>query len=164
MNAEQYARWTAPLRGRHAKVIPRLDRTLTAIVYAAYPLLLLWHWRCTKSVPWPALWVPASSLMIVSLLRRLIDRSRPYERLAIEPLISKNTRGRSMPSRHAFSVFVIAVTGGAVWWPAGVALVVIGVVLCVTRVLGGVHDLWDVIVGAVIGLLAGIVGYALLPF
>ena len=67
-----------------------------------------------------------------------------------------------MLSEPAFSVWVIAVT---VWWlipPLGVLLAVAGVLLCITRVLGGVHDEWDVTVGALIGILSGILGYGIL--
>ncbi len=160
MNAQRYRRWSAPFRGKRA--IPLTDKVLTAAVYAAYPLLLLLAWRKGMAVLWRALWVPASWLVLVSLARRLINRSRPYERLAIEPLIKKDTKGRSFPSRHAFSVWMIAATA---WWllsPLGAVITVIGVLLCVVRVLGGVHDEWDVLVGALVGVAAGVLGYLVL--
>jgi len=162
VTSERYRRISAPFRGKRAAWIPRIDRVLTAVIYVCYPAVIAFIWRISGLVPWQALWVPASSLTLVSLTRRLIDRPRPYERLDIDPLIKKDTQGRAMPSRHAFSVWVIAVT---VWWlipPLGVLLAVAGVLLCITRVLGGVHDEWDVTVGALIGILSGILGYWIL--
>ncbi len=159
VKAEQYQRWSAPFRGKNARVIPTVDKVLTAAVYITYPLLLLLAWRQSAAVLWRTVWVPASWLVLVSLVRRLDNRPRPYERMAIAPLIKKHTKGRSCPSRHAFSVWMIAVTA---WWllpPLGAVISTLGVLLCVTRVLGGVHDEWDVIIGAVIGVAAGILGY-----
>lgn len=100
--------------------------------------------------------VPAVSFGVLSLARARIDAPRPYEVLAIDPLISKNTRGRSFPSRHVFSSFVIAM-GWLAWrWPVGVALLVASAMLAVVRVLGGVHWPRDVIVGALLGIAAGV--------
>lgn len=163
MTSEQYRRWSAPFRGKRARWVPLTDRVLTWLTYVCYPALIAYAWIAAGSPPWRALWVPASSLVLVSLLRRLINRPRPYERLHIEPLIPKKTRGQSMPSRHAFSVWVIALTA---WWllpPLGALLTVAGLLLCVTRVLGGVHDPWDVTVGALVGIAAGVLGYWILP-
>ena len=157
VNAERYRRWSAPFR--KTRVIPVTDKVLTAIVYVAYPLSLWLAWQKGMPTLWRAVCVPALCLVLVSIVRRLINRPRPYERLSIYPLIEKDTKGRSFPSRHAFSVWMIAATA---WWvlpPLGVALAVVGVLLCVIRVLGGVHDEWDVLAGALIGVLAGIVGY-----
>lgn len=160
MTAKQYARWTAPFRNGRERLIPITDRALTAVVYVAYPALLLWQgWR-TGQFPWRQVWVPAASLVIVTLLRALIDRPRPYERLDISPLIHKDTHGKSFPSRHVFSVFVIAATGWTVCPPLGAALAAVGVLLMATRVLGGVHYPSDVLAGAFIGMALGAIGYA----
>ncbi len=159
MTAEQYTRLTAPFRGKWARLVPMGDRVLTTLVFAAYPAMLLFlRWE-TGALPWREIAVPAASLVLISLLRALIDRPRPYERLAITPLIAKRTRGRSFPSRHVFSVFIIAATGFTVAPWVGAALTVMGVLLMATRVLGGVHDLWDVLAGAALGLLLGAAGY-----
>lgn len=163
MTAERYRRWSAPFRGRRARLIPTADRALTAVVFAAYPALLLGQGVRTGAFPWREAGVPAASLVLVTLLRALIDRPRPYERLDIEPLIRRETRGKSFPSRHVFSVFVIAVTGWTVHPAIGAALAVAGVGLMVTRVLGGVHYPSDVLAGAALGVLLGAAGYRWLP-
>ncbi|MBO5797697.1 MAG: phosphatase PAP2 family protein [Clostridia bacterium] len=162
MTAEQYTKWTAPFRGKRARLVPLTDRALTAVTYLCYPALIAWQWYTGGGIPWRELWVPASWLVIVTLLRSLIDRPRPYEQLDISPLIRKETKGHSFPSRHAFSVFVIAMTGWAVWPLLGGLLTVVGVLLCFIRVLGGVHYPLDVAVGAAVGTVAGLVGYGLI--
>lgn len=162
MTSQQYTRWSAPFRGKRERLVPIADRVLTLVVYLAYPALILWLWYSDGRIPWRELWVPASALVVVTLLRILIDRPRPYERLDIDPLIKKDTHGKSFPSRHAFSVFVIAATAWTVWPPLGAALAVVGVLLCVLRVLGGVHYPADVAVGALVGILFAVIGYWLL--
>lgn len=162
MTAERYARWTAGFRGRRRGWVARADRVLTALVFAAYPVVLAVLWRRDGAVPWRALGVPALSLVLVSLLRTALNRPRPYERLPITPLIEKSTRGRAFPSRHVFSAFMIAATACGVSWAAGGVLIALSVGLMATRVLGGVHDEWDVLAGAVCGLGLGAVGYWLL--
>lgn len=163
MTAAQYERWTAPFRGEREALIPTADRLMTALVFAAYPALLLFARWQTGRRPWLQIWVPASWLVIVSLLRVLIDRKRPYEQLPIRPLIRRESSGRSFPSRHAFSVWMIAMTGWVLCPPAGAALSVLGVLLCLTRVLGGVHFPADVLAGAAVGIFAGLLGYWWLP-
>ena len=97
------------------------------------------------------------------MFRRLYDAPRPYEQLAIEPLIPKDTKGKSFPSRHVFSVYMIAMA----WLPfntiVGVVLLLLGLDMMCMRVLGGVHYPQDVLAGAACGVLAGIVGFYIVP-
>ena len=98
--------------------------------------------------------------LFVSGLRKVLDRPRPYEALNIRPLLVKEKQGESMPSRHVFSVFMIAMTFLYVFGiAASVPLFVIGIVMALIRVIGGVHFPSDVIVGAAIGIISGILGF-----
>ena len=107
--------------------------------------------------------VPGLAFAAVSVFRRLYDAPRPYEQLAIEPLIPKDTKGKSFPSRHVFSVYMIAMA----WLPfntiVGVVLLLLGLDMMCMRVLGGVHYPQDVLAGAACGVLAGIVGFYIVP-
>ena len=161
MTAERYAKLSAPFRSRPwaVKGLQGANRALTMLCYICYPALLLWlllHWDARL---WNAILVPAVSFVVVSLFRKKLNRKRPYETLDIQPLIVKNTRGQSFPSRHVFSVFVIAMTWGWICPPAGAALMVVGVLVALIRIVGGVHYPSDVLAGAVIGILAGLVLY-----
>lgn len=140
------------------------NRALTLLGYVAYPLLLalvgmqavVARDAAVAGLFWRALLVPVLSFSAVSAARARMNAPRPYEQLDIRPLIVKNTRGRSFPSRHVFSAFVIAM-GWLVWCrPVGIVLLVLSGVLAVVRVLGGVHWPRDVVAGAALGVAAGL--------
>ena len=57
--------------------------------------------------------VPAVSFLLVSAFRKHYNAKRPYELYGFVPLIKKETKGKSFPSRHVFSIFVI---GSSVIW------------------------------------------------
>ena len=210
MTAEQYARWTAPLRAhpRATQALLAANKLLTVAGYVAYPLLLVLlalvasevtplasgggtsvlegpgalsgtdalggtdplaragASTSTLSPAWRLLAscviVPAAAFIAVSVFRRTYNAPRPYEALAIDPLISKDTRGKSFPSRHAFSMFTIA----CAWWQlepvVGAALGVAGILMGAVRVLGGVHFPRDVVAGAASAIAISAAGYALL--
>lgn len=128
----------------------------TGIMYVSYPLLLLLLARqgmiqrliCTVIVP-------GASFVLLSLVRARINRPRPYETWDIVPLIPRDGRGESMPSRHVFSSSLIAMVWLPVCLPAGAALLVTAAAAAVIRVLGGVHYPSDVAVGYIAGVLAG---------
>ncbi|MCD8144175.1 MAG: phosphatase PAP2 family protein [Oscillospiraceae bacterium] len=164
MTGEQYERISAPFRGAvQTRVLTRLNQVLTYVCYLLYPVLLAvlavrwdgWFWR--------ALLVPAISFLLLSLVRKWLNWPRPYQVLDIQPLIHKDTQGKSMPSRHVFSVFVIAMTYLWVMPWAGVVLLALGALMAVIRVIGGVHFPRDVLVGAAVGVLSGLIGYWWIP-
>ncbi len=161
MTAEQYACWTAPLRGKEVWV-QRLNRWLTELGWLMYPLLLLaMAWKGDARLLRCVL-VPGISFGVVTLVRRRINAPRPYQVLDIAPILVKDTQGQSMPSRHVFSLFVIAMTYLWVQPVMGAALLLLSVVLAVLRVLGGVHFPRDVLVGALCGIGSAWVGYWLI--
>lgn len=162
MTKEGYARLSAPFRARPGAVIA-LDKGLTLAVYLAYPALLLWLLRTGDPRLLRTVVTPGASFLVVSLVRRWYNAPRPYEVLDIKPLIPKDTAGKSFPSRHAFSIFVIAAAFWSVCPPLGGVLLAAGVLLSAARVVGGVHFPRDVIAGAVIGLASGLLGFWLLP-
>lgn len=97
-----------------------------------------------------------------TVLRAKLNKPRPYELYDLDPLIIKNTKGKSFPSRHLFSATVIAC---AFFWLSPI-LGIIGFVavaaLALIRVVGGVHFPKDVIAGIALGMLCGIIGFWLI--
>lgn len=160
MTREQYVRLSAPFRtpGRR-KAVDLVNKALTGFCYLAYPILLLALALKGDERLLRCFVVPAVGFVALSVIRDRINAKRPYEVLDIEPLIRKNTKGHSMPSRHVFCMFLIAVTFCWVMPPMGALLLVFGVLLAATRVIAGVHFPRDVIVGALCGIVNGIVGY-----
>ena len=165
MNAEQYRRWTEPFREdrRLMALLVWGNKIETYLFYLLYPLLLVLVWLFEPAYLPRALLVPAASFALVSVFRRVYNAKRPYEELSIEPLIPKDTKGKSFPSRHVFSVYMIAMA----WLPfntvVGVLLLLLGIDMMCMRVLGGVHYPQDVLAGAACGVLAGIVGFYIVP-
>lgn len=110
---------------------------------------------------WPFLAVPAVVFVLGTLLRRAINRPRPYETLDFAPLFPKDTRGQSFPSRHCFSAACIAVAAWRVLPAAALLLGILALVIALTRVLSGVHYLSDVLAGLGFGAAAAGLGMAL---
>ena len=100
--------------------------------------------------------LPGAGFILLTLVRAKINRPRPYETWDIRPLIHKDTKGNSMPSRHVFSSAVIAMAWLPVYPPAGVLFLILTAAAALIRVLGGVHYPSDVTVGFLTGILAGI--------
>lgn len=107
----------------------------------------------------------AIPFLAVSLMRILINSPRPYEVFDIpelEGLRACGRLGRSFPSRHVFSAFLI----GVLWMPYsvtfGTAAIMLGIFMAVERVIFGIHFIKDVIAGAAIGTLSGVIGICIL--
>ncbi len=136
-----------------------VNRILTGLVFLSYPLFLFYLLWNRDNFFARACLVPFLSFVFVSVLRNLIHAERPYEKFGVVPVIEKDTEGKSFPSRHVFSVFIIAMTLYCYLPWVGICFMVIGFLLGAIRVLGGVHYPRDVIAGALIGILCGLLCY-----
>lgn len=146
------------------KYILFADSAFTKIVYAAYPVLLIF--MVIKKEPGlvPALLVPGISFVILSIFRHIYNAKRPYEIYGIKPIINKDSSGKSFPSRHVFSVFIISITMFWIKPILGILMFVIGFAIAVNRVIGGVHFPRDVIAGILFAFFSGIIGfYVIVP-
>ena len=103
------------------------------------------------------LFIPASGFVILSLLRKKINASRPYEEWTIKPLLDRDSPGQSMPSRHVFSATIISMACLHASLIVGFILLILSVFLGLVRVLGGVHYPKDVLVGYACGLVWGVI-------
>ena len=157
MKQEFYDRLAAPFEASERKknCLLRVNHILTDVVYLIYPALLLYLVVCRDSRFWRVLLVPAVTFVLVSLFRKKFNAPRPYEKWQVKPLIPKDTKGNSFPSRHVFSIFVIGTTIAWQCMWAAVIVWALGIVLAVTRVAGGVHFPKDVIAGMCIGIILG---------
>lgn len=105
----------------------------------------------------------AVPFVIVTLLRRLIDAPRPYEMISFYASAPpKKKKGKGFPSRHVFSLFIIAVMSFPALPILSSVLLLFGIALAASRVLLGIHFLRDVIAGAVIGIISGGIGLIVL--
>ena len=127
---------------------------LTLLYYVLYPLLLILSFH--KDYFMKLLLFPAISFVLLTVIRQFINRARPYEKWDIRPLIKKNTKGNSMPSRHIFSATMISMCYLMVVPVLGSILLAISAVCAFIRVIAGLHYPSDVIVGYLVGVVVGI--------
>lgn len=151
-----YSRPRAVSAMKHIHALAVIFVVLSFVTYVAFAA-----WVVSLRRALILLAVSGAPFVIVSVARRLIGRPRPYEvhdfsALGIEP---PRQRGMdSLPSRHTFSAFLI---GSLILFDMpllGSSVLVIGIYLAAARVLLGYHFISDVISGAIIGTVAGVVG------
>ena len=97
----------------------------------------------------------ALPFVLVSLARKIINAKRPYEVYDFYIEKPKNKSGRSFPSRHVFSSFLIATLAYAFSPIFAFILCGVSIILAVARVLLGIHFISDVVFGALIGIFSG---------
>lgn len=163
---ERYEAWTARIRANESSVrlLRALNKALTYLGYIAYPLLLGYSALCVPQFLLRLILVPGLMFVAVTLFRAVYDSPRPYEVAKIDPLIHKDTQGKSFPSRHIFSMTMISMCYLYVYVPLGCILLVCTVIMAVIRVLGGVHFTKDVVAGALIAVIAAVIGLWFIPW
>lgn len=97
--------------------------------------------------------------MVVELVKALVRRSRPIKKVAQARIVGLRARGRSFPSGHTSQAFFIATLAfrhfhASVW--TMFALYAIALLVGVTRVYVGAHYPRDVMAGAILGCLWGL--------
>lgn len=137
------------------------NKVLTGIGYAAYPALLVYVAIMRPSLLPACIIVPAASFLIITGLRALVNTERPYEKGDAPNLLDKQTKGRSFPSRHVASMFIIASSWLLVCEPVGIILCISGLAMGAIRVKGGAHYARDVVAGAVFAFALCAIGYAI---
>ena len=155
LSQAQYERLFAPWLKRSwgCRVLSVANVVCASVFYIAYPICILLLWMAKDPRLTKALLVPAISFVLLSVIRKLINRPRPYETWGFTPILKKESKGASFPSRHIFSAFMIAATLAYIT-PWGSLSFVPAVLLATVRVIGGVHYPSDVTAGAIF---AGIV-------
>ena len=158
MNLEQYTK-IHDFFTRHSTAFSLLlmaNRLLTACGFFLYPLLLLILLLKKDLLTLGcSIVIPAFCFLAVTVFRKVVNRNRPYQKFPITSLIKKDKKGQSFPSRHVFSIFLIATLWFYFWKPVGVFLFIAGIFLAIVRVIGGVHFISDVCAGALLGIIAG---------
>lgn len=160
MKKETYIKLMDGLRKRKGlfNIIKILYTALPLGMFVVYPIIVILNGikgldhRFILSIV-----VPAVTLVGVAVMRKLINKTRPYEKFETSSLIEKDKKGQSFPSNHAACGFVIAMSGFTISIWLGVALLLIAFIIALTRIFAGVHFIIDVVAGSIIGILAGLV-------
>ena len=104
----------------------------------------------------------AVPFVLVTVLRAAFNAPRPYEVYDFYTMPPREKKGHSFPSRHVFSLFLIATLLARFYPLPAAVLFVLGICLCVCRVLLGIHFIRDVAAGALLGVVSGLVGLLIL--
>lgn len=155
---EFYRKISEPLR-RYGDAAKYCDLIISLTAFCSYPALLLFLYVSHSDDLPKMIVIPALSLAVISALRHIIGRRRPYEQYDIVPLIPKDQSGHSFPSRHVFSMAVISMCFLKVFPPYGALLGILTAAEIWLRTAGGVHYPSDVIAGAAAGIFAGLLLY-----
>ena len=148
---------------------PRLVKALSVLGKAAVVAVALLSLYIAFGCVYEGRYVDAAKLVvmagvpfcIVTLMRSLIDMKRPYEVIDSPELIlatEGRKAGKSFPSRHVFSSFVLGTLAFSYSLPLATIILILGVYMAVERVLLGIHFVKDVLVGALIGIASGVIG------
>ena len=156
--AEFYNKLTKTFQDKPAAIrsLQVINSLLTKVMYLVYPLLLIHLFINTPDKLPIFILIPGLSFILVSLGRHLLNTPRPYETWNITPLISKDTQGQSMPSRHVFSATIISMAVLRLNPILGILFLVLSLVIAICRVIGGVHYPHDVAAGYLIGIICGL--------
>lgn len=132
---------------------------VTRIVYMAFFMLLVMLAIQKDERMIRVVLVTGISFILVSIVRHFLNAPRPYTLYDFDSIVKKNKAGESMPSRHVFSTFVIGMAFFYTYPVIGIIIFADGILMCFGRVVAGVHFPKDVIVGAIIGILSGVIGF-----
>ena len=164
MNGEQYRSLSEHFSETKARstTVKALHDVLPMVMYIFYPLQLVClgineGWLSEVFLRFTL--IPLFTFILVTIVRAIINAERPYEKYSYTPVVRKDTKGKSFPSRHTVSAFIIAMAFMYVDMKLGAIMLVVASVIGVTRVLAGVHFIRDVVSGAILGVLIGLVGF-----
>lgn len=152
--------WTE--RNMGIKTVRLLVKAITAVTAVIYMAVALWLLVQRDQRILRFLLIPAAGFAAVTILRKLIAAKRPYEIYGFTPLLQKDTKANSFPSRHVFSNMIIAAAVIYINLPLGIFTAVCGLILAVLRVITGVHFPKDVAAGCMIAVLLGWIGFYLI--
>lgn len=158
-----YAGLSRPFRERNRVLNACIftEKVLVGVSSAAYLITVLYTFfalEITKKSLLAVLVCPAFCLVVVSLLRKIIKRKRPYEK-GIDPLVKKDAFGNSFPSRHTACACVIAATVLPYSPVAGGVMFAVSAWIAFFRFLFGHHYFTDLFFGALLGIAFGAIGW-----
>ena len=139
-------------------VLREFCHAASAVAVAAFALCFRFYLNISPARAIEYLAVLGIPFVIVSLLRKYIGAPRPYEIYDFYEKKPKDSEKNSFPSRHAFSIFASGTLTVFIYPVFGAVLLVLGVAMCVCRVILGYHFVRDVLTGGLIGIVSSLIG------
>lgn len=90
--------------------------------------------------------IPFIGFIIVSIIRKKLNRKRPFEELDIKAFI-EHDKGESFPSKHSTSAMIIAISTLLINPYLGIIMILLAILTGLSRVFVGVHYPFDIIGG-----------------
>ena len=113
MKGEQYRSLSAHFSETRARstTIKAVHDVLPLVMYIFYPIQLVCliineGWGSERFLRFAL--IPLITFILVTVARAIINAPRPYEKYHYTPAVPKDTKGKSFPSRHTVSAFIIA--------------------------------------------------------
>ena len=144
------------------RILRVINNSVTLAIFVFYPSLLVFLFLAGYEDFLKMVLVPLTAFIAVTAARYFINAKRPYEIMDITPVTNRVKSGKSFPSRHVFSIIMIALCCFNINTVLGIILLILSVVLAVLRVVCGAHFIKDVLAGAAIAAVAFIIGFIIL--
>jgi membrane-associated phospholipid phosphatase len=154
------------LRGRRPVWLDQMMLGYTQIGsgFAALGIALVLFLTSNRPLAYELLLGALTLLLVVSLVKFVVHRSRPFIGLTQARIVGYRARGRSFPSGHTSQSFFIATLlvqhfHASVW--VAILLYTIALLVGITRMYVGAHYPRDVLAGAILGSAWGLIGVVL---
>ena len=134
------------------RVIIYICKILPYITAISYVGLIIYVLAFNRDLVFYIISIPITIFLVVTILRKIWNRSRPYEIFNIQPLF-QNKIGESAPSRHTASAFAIALVGLLVNPYVGVILCFVASMIAISRFIAGVHFISDILIAIILAIL-----------
>ena len=164
MNAENYRSMNETFTESRisSNTVKALHDVLPLMMYIFYPLQLIClgineGWGSSIFLRFAL--IPLGTFLFATILRAIINAPRPYEVYDYTPVVRKPTKGKSFPSRHTAGAFIIAMAFLSVSFSLGVIMMIIAMAIAIIRIMAGVHFVRDVVFGAAMSLIIGVLGF-----
>ncbi|MBN2083616.1 MAG: phosphatase PAP2 family protein [Anaerolineales bacterium] len=158
INLQAHPKWLDRFMG----VATQLGNMLTALI-AAF-LLILWN---NLGLAFEIILGTLTLWLVVETLKALTDRTRPFLDLEGTKVIGWREPGRSFPSGHTAQIFFLAALLSFRFSPGAwgiAALYAVAILVGFTRMYVGAHYPRDVIAGAVLGSVWGLLATLATPY
>lgn len=144
---------------KNKRLITVLNNAVTYLIAVAYIVFLVYCFLTKNERGSFYFAVPLTGFIVVSFFRNFLNSQRPYEKypeLATEGILKK---GKSFPSRHTFSAFIISFMFLDFNLYFGVAFLMLSVLMGILRVLSLKHFVKDVFASFIFAIIVYIIDY-----
>lgn len=143
---------------RSVKILKLISLISAIVVAFSFIALLYTAYKNAKIEVLYVLVITGVPFVCVSIFRHIFNAPRPYELYDFYPEKPREKEGKSFPSRHVFSGFVIGVVAFNYSLVFGILIIATSLILAASRILLGIHFVRDCVCGALIGIASALIG------